>query len=66
MDIYRLKQLGRVWHERLKANINELGFIQYPCNHAVFCIRTWKSPEWQFCTFWVNDRTGVGSQHQLD
>ena len=64
--LYRLKQAGRIWYERLKANMNTLGFTQCPRNHAVFSIGTWGSDDWAVCAFWVDDETGIGSRWQLD
>ena len=34
--LYRLKQAGRIWHECLKADMEELGFVQCPRDHTVF------------------------------
>lgn len=64
--LYGLKQAGRIWHERLKADMNELGFVQCPRDHAVLCIGTWGRDDWAACAFWVDDETGVGSRTQLD
>ena len=63
--LYGLKQAGRIWHERLKADMEQLGFVQCPRDHAVFRIGTWKRADWAVCAFWVDDETGVGSLHQL-
>ena len=63
--LYGLKQAGRIWHERLKADMEELGFVQCPRDHAVFRIGTWRKDDWAVCAFWVDDETGVGSPHQL-
>jgi hypothetical protein len=39
-------QAGRIWHERLKADIEELGYTQCPRDHAVFYIGTWGQADW--------------------
>ena len=63
--LYGLKQAGRIWHERLKADMESLGFVQCPRDHAVFQIGTRKQDTWAICAFWVDDETGVGSLSQL-
>ena len=64
--LYGLKQPGRIWHEKLKADMEELGFVQCQRDHAVFRHGEWGSPDWAVCAFWVDDETGVGSRQQLD
>ena len=64
--LYELKQAGRIWHEKLKADMEELGFVQCQRDHAVFRHGEWGSPDWAVCAFWVDDETGVGSRQQLD
>jgi hypothetical protein len=64
--LYGLKQAGRIWHERLKADMQEIGFTQCPRDNAVFHIGTWRHDDWAPCAFWVDDETGVGSLHQLE
>jgi len=64
--LYGLKQAGRIWHERLKADMEELGYTQCPRDHAVFRIGTWTKDDWAICTFWVDNETGVGARYQLD
>ena len=59
--LYGLKQAGRIWHEQLKADMNELGFTQCPRDNGVFCIGNWGSNDWAACTFWVDDEVGIGS-----
>jgi len=61
-----LKQASRIWHEKLKADMEELGFVQCQQDHAVFCHGEWGSPDWAVCAFWVDDEMGVGSCQQLD
>ena len=63
--LYGLKQAGRIWHERLKADMEDLGFVQCPRDHAVFRIGTWRKDDWAICAFWVDDETGIGSPSQL-
>ena len=63
--LYGLKQAGRIWHERLKADMEQLGFIQCPKDNAVFRIGSWRKGDWAVCAFWVDDEMGVGSPHQL-
>ena len=38
--LYGLKQLGRIWHERLKVDMEELVYTQCHRDHAVFRIGT--------------------------
>jgi Reverse transcriptase (RNA-dependent DNA polymerase) len=38
--LYGLQQAGRIWHERLKADMQELGYVQCPRDNAVFRIGT--------------------------
>ena len=64
--LYGLKQAGRIWNERLTADMNSLGFTQCPRDNAVFRIGTWGSNDWAVCTFWVDDEVGIGSRIQLD
>jgi Reverse transcriptase (RNA-dependent DNA polymerase) len=64
--LYGLKQAGRIWHERLKADMEELGFVQCTRDHAVFRFGTRENSDWAVCAFWVDDETGVGSRKQLD
>jgi hypothetical protein len=64
--LYGLKQAGRIWHDRLKADMKDLGYTQCPRNHAVFRIGTWRQEDWAVCAFWVDDETRVGSRYQLD
>ena len=42
--LYGLKQAGRIWHKRLKADMEELGCVQCQRDHAVFRIGDWGSP----------------------
>jgi hypothetical protein len=58
--LYRLKQAGRIWHEWLKADMEDLGFTQCPRDNAVFHIGTWGTTDWAVCAFWVGNETGVG------
>jgi len=62
----RLKQASRIWHKKLKADMEELGFVQCQRDHAIFCHGKWGSPDWAVYAFWVDHETGVGSCHQLD
>jgi Reverse transcriptase (RNA-dependent DNA polymerase) len=64
--LYGLKQAGRIWHEQLKADMEGLGYVQCPRDHAVFRIGTWRNDDWAVCAFWVDDETGVGARYQLD
>ena len=64
--LYGLKQAGRIWHERLKTGMDELGYMQCYRDHAVFRIGTRRTGDWAVCAFWVNDETGIGSREQLD
>src|SRR5258706_4458937 len=64
--LYGLKQAGRIWHERLKADMEELGYVQCNRDHAVFRIGNRRDGNWAVCAFWVDDETGVGSREQLD
>ena len=64
--LYSLKQVGHIWHERLKADMEELGYTQCHRDNAVFRISTWKKGDWAVCAFWVDDKTGIGSHKQLD
>jgi len=64
--LYGLKQAGRIWHESLKADMEELGFTQCHRDHAVFRIGKREKGNWAVCAFWVDDETGVGSREQLD
>jgi len=41
--LYGLKQASRIWHEKLKADTEELGFVQCQRDHAVFRIGDWGS-----------------------
>ena len=34
--LYSLKQAGHIWHKRLKADMEELGYVQCIQDHAVF------------------------------
>jgi len=34
--LYRLRQASRIWHEKLKADMEELSFMQCQRDHAVF------------------------------
>jgi hypothetical protein len=63
--LYGLKQAGRSWHERLKADMEELGYVQCQRDHAVFKVGTWKKGDWAVCAFWVDDVPGIGSPEQL-
>ena len=62
----RLKQAGRIWHERLNNDMEELGFMQCQRDHAVLRIGEWRSRDWAVCAFCVDDETGVGSHQRLD
>lgn len=64
--LYGLKQAGCIWHERLKADMEDLGYVQCQRDHAVFRYRTRANGDWAVCTFWVDDETGVSSQEELD
>ena len=64
--LYGLKQAGRIWHEWLKADMNELGYTQCSRDHAVFSLGNWGSDDWTACAFWVDDEVGIGSRAQLD
>ena len=64
--LYGLKQAGRIWHERLKADMEELGYTQCQRDHAVFRIGTRKTGNLAVCAFWVDDETSIGSREQLD
>jgi len=61
--LYEPKQAVRIWHERLKADMEELGFLQCQRDHAVFPIGDRGSPDW---VVWVDNETGVGSRQQLE
>ena len=63
--LYGLKQAGRISHERLKTDIDELGYTKCHRDHAVFRIGTRKTGDSAVCAFWVNDKTGIGSREQL-
>src|SRR5258707_14384270 len=39
--LYGLKQAGQIWHEQLKDDMEELGFIQCSWDHAVCQIGMW-------------------------
>jgi len=41
--LYGLKQASRIWHKKLKANMEELGFVHCQRDHAVFRIGDWRS-----------------------
>ena len=43
--LYGLKQASRIWHEKLKADVEELGPVRCQRDHAVFCISDWGSPD---------------------
>ena len=64
--LYSLKQAGCIWHERLKADMEELGYTQCHRDNAVFRINTWKKGDWAVCAFWVDDKMGIRSREQLD
>ena len=64
--LYGLKQAGWIWHERLKADMEGLGYVQCKRDHAVFRIGNRSDGNWAVCAFWVDDETGVGSREQLD
>jgi hypothetical protein len=63
--LYGLKQAGRIWHDRLKADMEELGFAQCSRDYAVFRIGTGRADDWVVCAIWVDDETGIGSHQQL-
>ena len=64
--LYGLKQAGCIWHERLKADMEELGYTQCHRDNAIFRIGIRKKGDWAVCAFWVDDETGIGSREQLD
>jgi len=60
-------EAGRdLWHKRLKANMEELGYMQCHRDHAVFWIGTQTNGNWDVCTFWVDNKTGIGYCQWLD
>ena len=62
---YRLKQSGRIWYDRLKDDMEEIGYTQCP-DYAIFRIGTWKRGDWAVCAFWVDNETGIGARCQLN
>jgi hypothetical protein len=64
--LYGLKQAGRIWHERFKTDMEELGYAQCQRDHTAFRIGTRKTGDWAVCAFWVHDETGIGSRERLD
>ena len=58
---YGLKQAGRIWNERLKADMEDLEYTQCQRDHAVFWIGTQITGDWAMCAFRVDDETGIGS-----
>ena len=58
-------QIEAGWHERHKANMEELGFLQCQRDHTVFRIGDLGNPDWAVSAFWV-DETGMGSRQQLE
>jgi len=66
MGLYGLKEAGRIWNKELKADMEELGFVQCQWDHAIFCHSKWGSPDWAVWAIWVDDETGVGSCQQPD
>ena len=61
-----LKQAGRIWHERPKGDMEELGFLRCQRDHTVFHIGNWGNPDWVVCAFWIDDETGVVSRQRLE
>ena len=49
--LYSLEQVGRIWHERLKADMEELGYTKCHRENAVFIIGTRKKGDWAVCAF---------------
>ena len=46
--LYGLKRAGRIWHDRLKADMEELGYMQCPRDHTTR-IGTWTKDDWAVC-----------------
>ena len=58
--LYSLKQAGRIWHERLKADMEELGYAQCQRDYAMFRIGTWKTGDWPCVHFGLMTRLALG------
>ena len=61
--LYGLRQGGKIWNERFKADMAVLGLLHCQRDHAVFRIGDWGAAVSAFC---VDDETGVGSRQQLE
>jgi len=49
--LFGLKRAGGIWHERLRADMGDLVFVQCQRDYAVFRIGNWESRDWAVCAF---------------
>jgi hypothetical protein len=63
--LYGLKQAGRIWHERLKADMEELGYVQCQRDHAVFRSALGRRATGPCAPFGSTTRPALGLREQL-